>query len=646
MLLNIKYKFSDLVSLKKFQCILESFSNIAQVPVVIYDMDGKAVVFTKKKDLSTKILKLNYKYKLNCNYDIQKIIERVKKGEKYLIEVCQDGFINIVGTIVIENEPIAVIIAGQLYFPELDKEQLVENVGIYSFNEYQSLKVIDQFETFITEKANILLKFVEEFTQIVIDMGYDLMKCFESEEKIKEAYDNLYNLNKRLESEKEEIKSLAYNDAVTGLPNKRGFYKIFDDKILENCLRKNILKGSLMILGLNNFKNVNDTLGYDFGDKILKLCGSKLKKLLLNDEAYIFKFESDKFLVFMPNTKEETSLTDIVKRILQIFRQQWSIERHKILITVSIGVRIFNYTDSNPETIIKNADSAMYKAKESGLNKYVFYDKAISEALERKVKIENCLNKALENEEFFLCYQPQVNVLNNQIEGFEALLRWNSKELGFVSPAEFIPIAEETGLIVPIGNWIIKTACIQSKKWSDKEYKFDHIAVNISAVQLQQLDFVNTVKSILKETGIRAENFEIEITESTLIKSLNLNIKKLEELRTIGVKIALDDFGTGYSSLNYLKMLPVNRIKIDKSFIDDICTGTNEEIIIEALIFLGHKMNLDIVAEGVELKEQVEILKNKNCDKIQGYYFSKPLKKLDAENILKTGPILTGKLSR
>lgn len=629
--MDIKYKFSDLISLKKLQSIIESFSNIAQVPIAIYDINEEIVVFAKKRDLCVKSLKLN------CDYSIQKVIQRIKKGEKHLIEICQDGGINIVGTIVIGNETIAVIITGKFYFLEFDKEQLTKNIGIYNFSEYEGLKGIEQFKTLISEKTNTLLKFVEEFTQMIIDMGYDSMQHFQNEKKIKKAHDKLYNLNKRLESEREEIRSLAYNDAVTGLPNKRIFYKIFNAKILENSLRENDSKGSLLILGLNNFKNVNDTLGYDFGDKILKICGDKLKKILLNDEAYIFKFESDKFLVFIPSVNEETFLINIVERILQIFKEQWSIQRYKILITVSIGVHIFSYTDINNETIIKNADSAMYKAKEAGLNKYVFYDKAISEALERKVKIENCLNKALENEEFFLCYQPQVNVFNNQIEGFEALLRWNSKELGFVSPAEFIPIAEETGLIIPIGRWVIKTACIQNKKWSEKNYKFDHIAVNISAVQLQQLDFVNTVKSILKETGIRAESFEIEITESTLIKSLNLNIKKLEELKSIGVKIALDDFGTGYSSLNYLKMLPVNRIKIDKSFIDDICRGANEEIIIEALVFLGHKMNLDIVAEGVELEEQVEILKNKKCDKIQGYYFSKPLKKLDAENILKTG---------
>lgn len=638
--MNIKYKFSDLISLKKLQSIIESFSNIAQVPLAIYDMNGEMVVFARKTDLCVNRLKLN------CDYSIQKVVERIKKGETHLIEVCEDGGINIAGTIAIENKPIAVIIAGKFYFLELDKEQLTKNAGIHSLNKYESLKGIEQFQTLISEKTNTLLKFVEEFTQMLIDVGYDSIKHFENEKKIKKAHDELYNLSKKLENEREEIKSLAYNDAVTGLPNKRIFYKVFDAKILESSLKENVSKASLMILGLNNFKNVNDTLGYDFGDRILKICGDKLKKILLNDEAYIFKFESDKFLVFIPSVKEETFLIDIVERILQVFKEQWSIERYKILITVSIGVHIFNYTDSNTETIIKNADSAMYKAKEAGLNKYVFYDKAISEALERKIKIENCLNKALENEEFFLCYQPQVNIFNNQIEGFEALLRWNSKELGFVSPAEFIPIAEETGLIIPIGRWVIKTACIQNKNWSEKNYKFDHIAVNISAVQLQQLDFVSTVKSVLKETGIRTESFEIEITESTLIKSLNLNIKKLEELRTIGVKVALDDFGTGYSSLNYLKMLPVNRIKIDKSFIDDICTGANEEIIIEALVFLGHKMNLDIVAEGVELEEQVEILKSKKCDKIQGYYFSKPLKRLDAENILKTGLTFNGKINQ
>jgi diguanylate cyclase (GGDEF)-like protein len=634
--LNTQYKFCDLINIKKLQSLIESFSNITRVPLSIYSTNGKILICTEQRNICTKFLKLNDRANDNCIKISNEIFERIKKGEKYVIKKCKNGFVNIACPIVIENEVIAVIIASQFYFEKQDEEQCISVAKMRGFDVEKYLKAINEVEILSKKKADGVIKFVKEFTQVVTNMGYATIKEFESEKSIKEAYDKLYNLNKQLEREREEIKFLAYKDFVTGLPNKMVFYKKFKEKFPENCLKNGIEKGALLILGLNNFKNVNDTIGYDYGDKILKLCGAKLKEIL-NDEALVFKFDSDKFMVFVKNIKEKDFLKNIIEKIMKMFEQQWGIERYKISITASMGVSIFNYDNNNPETIIKNADAAMYKAKELGINKYVFYNKTISEALERKVEIENCLNKALKNKEFYLCYQPQVSVLNNKIEGFEALLRWNSEELGSVSPAEFIPIAEETGLIIPIGEWVMRTACVQNEKWSQEGYKFDHIAVNISAVQLQQLNFVDTVKKVLKETGVRVESFEIEITESTLIKSLDLNIEKLEELKSIGVKIALDDFGTGYSSLNYLKMLPVNRIKIDKSFIDDICTGANEEIIIEGLIFLGHKMNLDIVAEGVELEEQVKILKNKNCDKIQGYYFSKPLKELDAENILKKG---------
>ncbi len=635
--MNTQYKFCDLIDIKKLQSLVESFSNIAQVPLSIYDIEDRILIYTEQRNICTKFFKLNDSVKSNCIKSSKEIFERIKDGEKYVMKKCKNGLINIACPIIIENEVIATILVGQFYFEKQDREECIRVAKMCGFDVEEYLKAIDEVKILSKEKADVVIRFVKELTQIITNMGYATIKEFESEKSIKEAYDKLYNLNKQLECEREEIKFLAYKDLVTGLPNKMVFYKKFKEKFPGNCLENGIEKGSLLILGLNNFKNINDTIGYDYGDKILKICGAKLKEVL-EDEATVFKFDSDKFLIFIKNVKEKTFLKTMIEKILQIFEEQWNVARYKISITVSIGVSIFNYdNNNNPETIIKNADAAMYKAKELGMNKYVFYNKTISEALERKVEIENCLNKALKNKEFYLCYQPQVNVLNNKIEGFEALLRWNSEELGLVSPVEFIPIAEETGLIIPIGEWVIRTACIQNKKWSEEGYKFDHIAVNISAVQLQQLNFVDTVKKILKETEVKVESFEIEITESTLIKSLDLNIEKLEELKSIGVKIALDDFGTGYSSLNYLKMLPVNRIKIDKSFIDDICTGINEEIIIEGLIFLGHKMNLDIVAEGVELEEQVEILKSKNCDKIQGYYFSKPLKELDAENILKKG---------
>ncbi len=630
--MNTQYKFCDLINLPKLDSLIKSFSNITQVPLSIYDINGNVFICTVQKKVCTKFFKINPVTNSNCICSMEQIFKKIKNGEKYVLTKCINGFVNIACPIIIEHEPIAVILVGQFYFKKPDKENSIKEAELYGFNQQKYLKAIDDVSVLSKKKISETIKFIKEFTQIITDMGYARIKEIENEEEIQKAYAELYKLNNQLKDEREEAKFLAYNDIVTGLPNKNIFYTKFNSESSE----KNTKKGALLILGLNNFKNINDTMGYKYGDKILKMCGVKLRETLKND-ALVFKFDSDKFLVFINNAEDYNLVENTIEKTLEIFRQQWNVGRCNMSVTASMGISIFNYKNNDSETVLKNADTAMYKAKEAGINKHVFYNKSISEELERKVKIENCLNKALKNEEFHLCYQPQVNVLNNAIEGFEALLRWNCKELGFVPPDEFIPIAEETGLIVPIGEWVIRTACNQNKKWTEQGYEFQCIAVNISAIQLQQLNFVSIVKNILKETGVKAENFEIEITESTLMKSLDLNMQKLEELNAIGVKIALDDFGTGYSSLNYLKMLPVNRIKIDKSFIDDICTGSNEEIIIEGLIFLGHKMNLDIVAEGVELKEQVDILKSKSCDKIQGYYFSRPLKEMDAESLLKKG---------
>ncbi|WP_406542683.1 putative bifunctional diguanylate cyclase/phosphodiesterase [Clostridium ljungdahlii] len=253
----------------------------------------------------------------------------------------------------------------------------------------------------------------------------------------------------------------------------------------------------------------------------------------------------------------------------------------------------------------------------------------------KKVEMEKELRKAIKNNEFILYYQPQVDMENTKVVGFEALIRWNSPKLGWVMPLEFINLAEETGLIIPIGEWVLKTACSQNKMWKDNGYSYDFISINVLPIQLKDDNFVYTVKKVLEETELKPEYLEIEITESVMMESLESNLKVINELKNMGVKVALDDFGSGYSSLNYLKSIPINTLKIDKTFIDGICSDYYEDIITEEIIKLAHRMKLEVVAEGVEEENQIKSLKGKNCNKIQGYYFGKPMPSEDIKDFLK-----------
>jgi EAL domain-containing protein (putative c-di-GMP-specific phosphodiesterase class I) len=290
-----------------------------------------------------------------------------------------------------------------------------------------------------------------------------------------------------------------------------------------------------------------------------------------------------------------------------------------------MGITVFPDDGVETSILLKNADTAMYSAKYNGKAKYSFFNKSMSEVVVRRVEIEKGLRRALQNNELEIYYQPQIDIINNKIKGFEALLRWTSSELGGISPAEFIPVAEQSGLIIPMGDWLIKTVYLQNNLWKSKGYLYDTIAINLSAIQLQNDKFEETLKNIIAETKINPRFVELEITESILMKDFDNSVKLLTEIRDLGINIALDDFGTGYSSLSYLKQLPINTLKIDKSFIDNIVTNERERAIVDGIIQLAQKIDLDVIAEGVETKEQIKLLQSMGCNQIQGYYFSKPL---------------------
>lgn len=439
------------------------------------------------------------------------------------------------------------------------------------------------------------------------------------------------NINEQKEKN-EKVFHMAYYDTLTGLPNRR----LFGDQ-LELTLRemkKTKSCGAIFFLDLDNFKNVNDTLGHEVGDQLLKEVSKALQEQL-DDVKMISRFGGDEFLILIENCNEN-EIYNYAKKILKIFETPFTIlEGINSYITASIGASLFPLHGSNIHELLKKSDAAMYKAKHKGKNTFGLYNSDMSKELFSKLRIENALRDALTNNEFTLHYQPQYDVNTCQIVSLECLLRWKNKKLGSVSPMDFIPIAEETHIIIDIGEWVLKSACQQAVKWLNEGYVFDKIAVNISPKQLQADDFVNRLLDIINFYQLPAHYLELEITETSLMDSLDLNVQKLNVLVNYGFKIALDDFGTGYSSLNYLKNLPISTLKVDRSFLQDMRFDTKENAIVEGIIHLSHKLNMEVVAEGVETMEQFDLLCGCQCDKIQGYYFAKPTNANEVVKLLK-----------
>ncbi len=421
---------------------------------------------------------------------------------------------------------------------------------------------------------------------------------------------------------KSEFKYLAYHDALTGFFNKKTFINKLNIEIKES--KKHNRKCAVFCIDFDNFKIVNDTLGHDYGDEFLKSISKKLKECISKDDI-IARFGGDEFNILQKNIKGIDDAKKLVNKILDKFKTPVVVDNYEFDITASIGVILYPDDACGVDELLKKSDIAMYEAKSKGKNQCKFFKKYMNEELNRKMHIQKKLKEAVKNKSFMVYYQPQVDIRTGKISGMEALVRWINPEEGIISPKEFIPIAEESGLILPISEFVLRTACDKNRKWNYLSKTKLSISVNVSVIQLNQKNFVSIVKKVLDETGLNPQYLTLEITESILIKSLEANIKKLEELKELGVKIALDDFGKGYSSLSYIMNLPIDILKIDKCFVDDITRNPKKELIMESIISLAQKINLEVVAEGIEVKEQYDILRKQNCDKIQGYYFSKPL---------------------
>ncbi|SKC83655.1 putative bifunctional diguanylate cyclase/phosphodiesterase [Maledivibacter halophilus] len=420
----------------------------------------------------------------------------------------------------------------------------------------------------------------------------------------------------------ERVLSLAYYDLITGLPNRAMFEKELTSKIY--WAKRTNKKCALLYFDLDDFKNVNDTLGHTYGDMLLKKITNELIKYKKEDYT-LARLGGDEFALIVTDIKDLNQLYKLSNRIINSLEKPWILNDQEFYISTSIGIAIYPDHGQDFQTILRNADTAMYSAKEAGKKGYkIFKEEMYMQKIEF-IDMKKSLKHGVENNEFILYYQPIIDLKEDKIIGSEALIRWNHPQKGRIPPNNFIPTAEKTGIIKDIGKWTLETACTQYKNWIDKGYNPNKISVNMSAIEFRQKKLVKNIKGILEEIGLEKKYLVIEITENTILEDLDYTIDVLNELKKMGIRIALDDFGTGYSSLNYLKKLPIDFLKLDKSFIDNVTIECKDQAITKCLIRLAHNIGLQVVAEGIETEEQYNYLKTINCDLGQGYFFNKPL---------------------
>jgi diguanylate cyclase (GGDEF)-like protein/PAS domain S-box-containing protein len=432
------------------------------------------------------------------------------------------------------------------------------------------------------------------------------------------------------------INQMAYFDELTGLPNRNGFMETFEQKMNEVDLKQGNL--ALLYLDLDRFNVLNDTLGHSFGDLLLQKVADLLKSTVAG-KGQVFRRGGDEFLILL-EFKDAAEVRTVAEEIICSFTKPFLLSGKEVFTTPSIGISLYPGNGSDSDTLLKRADAALYQAKDRGRNTYQFFTEQHDGKMERRLNLEHGLRKALKKNELFLVYQPQVQFHTNKIAGVEALLRWNKDSEGIISPGEFIPIAEDTGMILPIGEWVLKNACMQGSKWHQNGFDDLLISVNISVRQLLEESFVDRVESILIETHFPASSLELEITESTTMESMEETLPVLNRLREKGIRISIDDFGTGYSSLTYLRQLPVDTLKIDKMFIDDILTDPKAGAIVKTIIDMGHNLSFHVIAEGIESCKQIDFLIEQGCMYGQGYHLFKPLKPEELEKYLQENMVI------
>ena len=420
----------------------------------------------------------------------------------------------------------------------------------------------------------------------------------------------------------EKIRFQAFNDSLTGLPNRNQFVDSMP-LIIEQATKRGET-GAIMFLDLNRFKMVNDSLGHDAGDQLLQTTAKRIQGCLHDTES-VYRLSGDEFLVVMQNLQSFDDATQLANRILNEMKIPVLLDGHSMIVNISIGITTFPKPGLTLEQLVKEADSAMYRAKALGDDHYEFYSPDMSKLACERLTMETELQIAIKEEQFVLHYQPKIDARTRELSGVEALIRWQHPEKGLIPPDEFIPLLEETGLINTVGEWVLNTACKQAKIWNNSGNKPLRISVNLSARQFDSKNLVNVVKQALSGSALDASHLELELTESVFVEDTENAIQLMAELKSLGVSLSIDDFGSGYSSLGSLKNFPIDFLKIDRSFVSNIETSRTDLSIIETIIILATKLDLELVAEGVEDESQVKLLETLGCNEFQGYYFSRPI---------------------
>jgi diguanylate cyclase (GGDEF)-like protein len=441
----------------------------------------------------------------------------------------------------------------------------------------------------------------------------------------------------------ERIMKMAYYDTLTSLPNRA----LFHDRLKQTLEHSKRYGGriALLFLDLDNFKRINDTLEHRVGDMLLKGVAKRLTSYIRKSDTIsrqginaspntVARLGGDEFIVLLTEVNSMKDAAKVAQRVLRLLSRPFLLDSHEVFITASIGIALYPDDGLDVDTLLKNADTAMYHAKDQGKNNFQFYKESLNATALERLNLENNLRRALERNEFILHYQPRMDIRTGTIVGTEALIRWNHPKRGLIYPKDFISLAEETGIILPLGKWVLKTACEQNKKWQKEISLNTRVAVslNLSGLQFRQESLIQTIADVLKDSELEPPYLELEITESVIMKHAETTTTMLQKLKNMGVRISMDDFGTGYSSFGYLKRFPIDFIKIDRSFIRDVTHNSEDAAIVKAIIAMAHTLKLRVIAEGVETKEQMEFLKQHGCDEMQGYFLSAPL---PAEELLK-----------
>lgn len=467
-----------------------------------------------------------------------------------------------------------------------------------------------------------------------------------SRELEKKVEERTRELEKEMEVRKrseEAVRHMAYHDPLTGLPNRLVLMDRVNQVLARGRWHGRI--AAIVYLDLDRFKVINDTLGHQAGDTLLKAVADRLARCVRTGDTVV-RQGGDEFIMLLQDIHRIDDITMVIKKVFSVFDSSFTVAGRELAVTASIGISVYPDDGEDAETLFKNADIAMYKAKEEGRNKYKFFTPAMNSLFLKRLDIERRLLRAIEKEEFLLYYQPEVDISTGEVAGVEALLRWLDPELGLLPPGDFIPVAEDTGLIIQIGEWALRAACIQSKAWQDRGLKPVVVAVNLSMRQFKQNDFLGSLVRILEETGLDPAWLELELTESIIMDDPESVIGTLKNLKAMGVRLTIDDFGTGYSSLEYLKRMPINKLKIAQSFIKSITVDPDDVAIASTVISIGHSMKMEVIAEGVETVEQLLLLRTLRCDKVQGFLVSRPAPAGEVERLLEKrgvdGPLWSG----